>query len=204
MTEADKRRARMDAIRSRDANRLEESLGGLPAPVARPGMIVLVGLPGSGKSYLAREIVRRYPAAALDSDALRQVLFPAPQHSEREHHRLFPALHVLMGRLLERGIPIIIDATNLKEANRRPFYQIAKKRGVRVVLVRVWAPKAVIRARLAGRTSARDPEDRSTATLEVYEKMRADVEPIRRRHVSVDTSKEIGPAVDRITTLLQS
>jgi predicted kinase len=204
MTSDEKRLARMNAVRNRDADRLEASLGRLPEPASEPGLVILVGLPGSGKSHLARAIARRYPAAILDSDAMRQALFPEPEHSEREHHRLFPALHVLVDRLLGRGIPVVLDATNLKEANRRPLYQIAKRHGAKAVLVRVWAPKAVIRTRLAGRTGARDADDRSTATLDVYERMLADVEPIRRRHVSVNTAKEIGPAVDRIIGLLQS
>lgn len=185
-------------IRQADADRLEKSLGRLPRKSRRPAMIVLVGLPGSGKSHLAREIKHRVPAVILDSDALRQALFADPQHTTKEHARLFPAIHVLMVRLLERGITIIVDATNLREANRRPFYRTAEDHGAKLVLVRVWAPKRVIRQRLAARDARASAADRSTATLDVYERMLADAEPIRRRHVSVDTSKDLGPAVDKI------
>lgn len=201
---ADKRAARIHWIRKFDADKLEAALGKLPRPSAHPGMVVLVGLPGSGKSHFARQLGRRIHAAILDSDALRQALFADPQHTQKEHARLFPALHVLMERLLERGITIVVDATNLKEANRRPYYQIARKHRAKVVLARVWAPRRVIRERLQSRDARRNPADRSTATLEVYEKMREEAEPIRRRHVTVDTSRDIGPAVDRITALLQS
>ena len=114
-------------------------------------------MPGSGKSYLARAIAARYAAIILDSDALRRVIYPEPEHSEREHRRLFPAIHVLIDRLLARGIPVIIDATNLKEANRRPYYKIAEKHGARVVLVQVTAPRRVIRERLRLRGAAGDP-----------------------------------------------
>jgi predicted kinase len=185
-------------IRQADADKIEKSLGRLPRKSQRLALIVLVGLPGSGKSHLAREIKRGVPAVILDSDALRQALFADTHHTQREHARLFPAIHVLMARLLERGITIIVDATNLKEANRRPFYKIAEDHGAKLVLARVWAPKRVIRQRMAARDTGANAADRSTATLDVYEKMLADAEPIRRRHISVDTSKDLGPAVDKI------
>ncbi|MEO8457803.1 MAG: ATP-binding protein [Chloroflexota bacterium] len=202
--QAEQRRVRSGHIRNRDADLLEASLGKLPTPSKPPAVVVMVGLPGSGKSHLARLIATRVGAVQLDSDALRKALYKEPRHTEQEHRRLFPALHVLMERLLERGLTVIVDATNLKEANRKPYYRIAAKYGAPVFLVRTWAPSAVIRQRLADRESERPAHDYSTATLEVYQKMRLDAERVRKRHVSVDTSRDVKAAVDRIVSLLQS
>ena len=204
MTDKDKRRARIDAIRNRDADRLETSLGRLPKPVARPGLVILIGLPGSGKSHFARQLAKRYPAAILDSDALRGVLFASPQHTEQEHGRLFPAIHVLTRRLLERGVPVIQDATNLKEANRRPLYRLAEETGARLVLVRLRAPLAIVRWRLEGRTQGLDPRDRSTADLAVLEKMRHDYQRPKRAYFVIDTMKDWGGVLDKIVVRLQS
>src|SRR5438445_8252077 len=192
MTDDEKRPARV--IRNRDADRLEASLGTLPAPVTRPAMVVMIGLPGSGKSHLARAIAARVSAAVLDIDALRGALFEDPKHTAKEHGRLFPALHALLDSLLGRRITVIVDATNLKETNRKPYYKIAAKYGAKVLLVRVWARTPVIRRRLLARAECPDPADSSTATLEVYERMREGVQRVRQRHVSVDTSADIRPA----------
>ena len=191
-------------LRGYDADRLEKALGRLPRRGKGRGVVVLIGLPGSGKSHFAREIAGRTPAAILDSDALRRVLFAEPKHSKKEHARLFPAVHALMARLLSRDVAVIVDATNLKSANRRAYHKIAEEAGAPVVVVRVWAPKRVILQRLQSRLAGVDRKDRSTATLAVYEQMRADVEPIRERHLSVNTAKETGPAVDKVIDLLQA
>jgi predicted kinase len=200
----EKRLQRIAALNKHDADRLEKSLGRLPAPVARPSMVVMIGLPGSGKSHLARVIAARVPAAVLDIDALRGALFEDPQHTAKEHGRLFPALHALMDRLLARRITVIVDATNLKETNRKPYYKIAAEHGAKLLLVRVWARTPVIRRRLHTRAESPDPADRSTATLEVYERMREGAQRVRRQHISVDTSADTRAAVDKIVALLQS
>jgi predicted kinase len=187
-----------------DADRLEKALGRLPRKSERPAVIVLIGLPGSGKSHFAREVARRTPAAILDSDALRQVLFANPRHTQQEHGRLFPAIHTLMARLLARGITVIVDATNLKAANRRQYHKIAKAHGADVLLVHVWAPRSVILQRLQSRAAGANRADRSTATLAVYEEMRKDAEPIRERHLSVNTAKDTSAAVDKLIDKLSA
>ncbi len=203
MTDA-KRSRRLDAIRKRDADRLEASLGGLPKAVQRPAIVILIGLPGSGKSHFARLLSKRYPAAILDSDALRSVLYESPQHTAQENARLFPATYVLTRRLLDRGVPVVLDATNLKEANRKPLYRLARDAGARLVIVRLRAPFAVMRERLAKRDAARDPLDRSTADLLVLERMRRDYQRPRRPYFVVDTSKNSHEVLDKIVALLQS
>lgn len=199
-----RRLKRLDAIRKRDAGLLEASLGRIPKAVQGPSLVILIGLPGSGKSHFARQLLKRYPAAILDSDALRGVLYESPQHTARENARLFPAIHVLTRRLLERGVPVVLDATNLKEANRKPLYRLAEEAGARLVIVRLRAPFAVMRARLAQRDAGRDPLDRSTAGLRVLEEMRHDYERPRRRYFVVDTAKDWGRVLDKIVALLQS
>ena len=191
-------------LRRRDADLLESSLGNLPGATSVTALIVMIGLPGSGKSHFARQLSQRYPAAVLDSDALRATLFPGPEHSPLENRRLFPAMHLVIDRLLSRRVSVIVDATNLKEASRKPYYAIARRRGARLLLVRTWAPPAIVKERLRNRENAINSHDRSTATVAVYERMRQDVERISRRHLSVNTSKPLGIALDTALGLLQS
>ena len=142
-----------------DVQRLTECLGEFPEPVVEPAFIAVSGLPGTGKSYFCNKLVERLPFVILESDALRKQLFPKPSYSPEESARLFRALHLLIERLLKRGIPLILDATNLSERYRERLYNIADRLEVRLILVRVEAPPEVVYERLKVRQGAASPEN---------------------------------------------
>ena len=189
---------------ARDVERILAEVGPLPPARQRPALVMAAGLPGSGKSRFCRELRRRTGAVILESDALRQVLFPQPDHSQAESRHLFVAIHAAIERLLRAGAHTILDATNLAEWQREPVYAIADRTGARLVLVWLEAPPRIVQARLADRCRRADTRDRSTAGRAVYERMRAQVEEIRRPHRVVDTSQGTQEALDAIAEEMES
>jgi predicted kinase len=181
-----------------DVQRLTESLGELPEAAVEPAFIAVSGLPGTGKSYFCHKLAERLPFIILESDALRKELFPQPSYSPEESARLFRALHLLIERLLKRGISLILDATNLSERFRERLYNIADRLGVKLILVRVEAPPEVVYQRLKVRQEAASPENKSDADWAVYQRMRAMAEEMRRNHYAVDTSRDITPVLDKV------
>ncbi len=179
-----------------DVRRLRESLGELPEPAAAPVFVVVSGLPGTGKSYFSRRLAERIPVSVLESDTLRRVLFPSPDYGSGESARLFRAIHRLAEELLANGTSLVLDATSLAERFREPLYGIADRTGAKLAVVLVEAPPEVVRRRLATRT--KDADDRSDADWQVYRRMQAEVEPIRRRHFVVDGSRDITPTIDKL------
>ena len=166
--------------------------------MAHPVLVVISGLPGTGKSHFSRQLAERVPLAMLKSDALRKTLFPVPTYSASESSRLFRLIHALIEELLDRGVPVLLDATNLVEAHRKRLYTIAYQRDVKLVLVRVEAPPEVVRERLADRNRQEQREDHSDADWSVYQRMRRSDEPISRSYFTVDTSWDVGPMVDKM------
>ena len=181
-----------------DVQRLTESLGQLPEPVVRPTFIVVSGLPGTGKSYLSSKLAERLGFLILGSDALRKTLFPSPSYSQQESSHLFQACHLLIERLLAKGVSIILNATNLSERHRERLYNIADRMGAKLILVRVEAPHQVVEERLKARQAGANPADESNAGWEVYQRMRPTVQKIGRNHFVVDTSRDIAPVLDKI------
>ena len=82
---------------------------------------------------------------------MRRVLVPSPIYSAAESARLFKGIHELITALLSRGIPVILDATNLSELHRERLYSIAEHTGAKLVLVNIVAPPQLVKERLKAR-----------------------------------------------------
>ncbi len=181
-----------------DLQRLTDGLGELPEPVVKPPFVVVSGLPGTGKSYFCAKLAERLPFVILESDALRKMLFSPPSYSPEESARLFRTLHLLIERLLKKGIPLILDATNLSERDRERLYNIADRLDARLILVRVEAPPELVYQRLKARKNGGNVGDNSDADWEVYRKMKPSVQKISRKHYAVDSSRDITPVLDKV------
>lgn len=182
----------------RDVERLRASLPEMPLPAERPVVVIVSGLPGTGKSYFSRRIVSQVPLLVLESDVMRKVLFPVPRYTPSENRRLFGACHSLIDGLLEQKVPLLLDATNLVEGHRESLYRIAEGRGAGLILAYLEAPPDVVYRRLEGRSRGMDREDNSDADWRVYRRMRSAVQPIGRDHFAFDTSGDISLAVARV------
>jgi len=180
-----------------DVQRITESLGQLPGPMAKPVFLAVSGLPGTGKSYLCRKLAERVPLVVLESDALRKKLFSPPDYSSEESARLFRACLFLIRKLLQNGYSIILDATNLTERHRERLYSIAYQLDIKFMLVCVEAPPLLVKERLKSRQAS--PDNNSDADWNIYNKMRYSVQEIRRNHYTVDTSRDITPVLDKLT-----
>ena len=181
-----------------DARLLARSLGQLPEPMAKPALIVVSGLPGTGKSYFCSKLAERLSFLILESDVLRKTLSSSPGYTPQESARLFRAIHHLIEGLLRRGISLILDATNLSERYRERLYNIAERLNARLILVRVEAPPDLVHERLEARSEGKNPEDKSDADWTVYQKMRYTVQKIHRNYFAVDTSRDITPVLNKI------
>lgn len=183
--------------------RTEALLPQNPPTTASPALLMLSGLPGAGKSYLAQCLAQRLPFVILESDRVRKALFPQPTYSSEESTLVHRVCRIMMERLLARGVNVIYDATNLSEFHRRFIYHLADKLGVKLVVVRTVASEEVIKARLEARKEKPAWGDASDADWEVYKKMLSLQEPIERPHLVVDTSQDIDGAVAKVLRQLR-
>ena len=148
----------------------------IPAPLrpfGEPAVALLMGFPGAGKSHCARLLAARLEAAHVASDQLRAELFVAPSYAPQENAAVFRIVDAVVGRLLEEGHRVIVDATNLRRAQRRSVAALARARGIPVAPVLVTANEADVLARLAARMRERAADDRSDADERIYAAMRA-------------------------------
>ncbi|MDE3090254.1 MAG: AAA family ATPase [Chloroflexota bacterium] len=188
--------------RARLTHSVDRILRALPVAdqtTAAPVLFIISGLPGTGKSFLARQISARLAAVIVESDFVRKTLADGkPTYTRDESAFVHRVAHVVIEQMLDAGYHVIYDATNLAEEHREKAYRLADKTGARAIVICTVAPEPVIRARLAKRFVDRDPRDLSDADWEVLELLKRELEPVRRPHLVIDTSGDIDQALNRI------
>lgn len=85
-------------------------------------LYMLVGLPGSGKSFYAKSLSEETGAIIHSSDAIREELLGS-EEDQSESPKVFALLHCRVKKDLSDGRDVIYDATNINSKRRRAFLQ---------------------------------------------------------------------------------
>lgn len=92
----------------------------------KPRLIVLVGLPGSGKSSIAKEIAEREENTIIvSSDAIREEL-TGKVEDQSKNEEVFKIFHKRIREGLENKYNVIADATNITMKSRRAILENSK------------------------------------------------------------------------------
>lgn len=165
--------------------RLAASFGGRRAA---PCLVVMSGLPATGKSTVAATLAGRIGAAYLSSDATRKQLagldprqrasdeFRAGLYRPEMTERTYEELRKRAAGHFEAGRPVVIDAMHGRASERAAAVALAHAHGVPVLIVELRLDDEVARARIEGRED--DPLRTSDATWDVYELQRERFEAV--------------------------
>jgi aminoglycoside phosphotransferase family enzyme/predicted kinase len=170
------------------------ALGALEEPGCRPALVLVAGLPGTGKSTLARALGARAGLQVIRSDVVRKELAgPLPRedlYTPEWGDRTYAECLRRADELLRAGSRVVVDANFREERRRRAFLELATARGVPALLLVCRARAEVVQRRLAGRHG-----DASDADWEVHQEVaRAWEEPGPDTRRAVRELSAEGPA----------
>src|SRR4051812_38861789 len=110
----------MDRAASSSGNATSE-----PPSETGAALVVMVGAPGSGKSYLAVQLAEALGARLIQTDVVRKQLFPTPKYLPSEAAAVYAHCHDRIREGLAEGARVVFDGTNLWERRRRTLYTLA-------------------------------------------------------------------------------
>lgn len=166
-------------------------------------IIMMHGLPGTGKSWLADNITKHIPRSTiLKTVNYRKTHFAGPEQFDEERAETrnekdasYKALIKEARQVLDRGGIPILDATFHKRHRREWAYTLAEETGAQHIILSTECNEETVYERLKKRTFQTD-EDAFLKTPESFKIMKAQTdtlsnEPALIKRVNTETAQEV-------------
>ena len=101
----------------------------------KPLLILLYGFPGSGKTYLSRQLCEHLQAAHVQGDRIRGELFADPQYDKEENQVVAQLMDYMTGEFLSTGLSVVYDANAMRLGQRRALRELARKHNAQPLLI---------------------------------------------------------------------
>ena len=162
-----------------------------------PMIVVVFGLPGSGKSFFASRLASMINAYYIKSDRVRKEMLKTRNYSVKEKLSVYNAMFSQLIEAKKQNKNMVVDATFYKNEIRRNF--ISKAPGnERIIFIEVIADESLIRERL------KKTRVDSEANFEVYKKIKEEWEPMDAPHLVLkSTNNNINEMLYKTTDYLQ-
>jgi hypothetical protein len=148
-------------------------------------LIIICGLPGTGKTTLAKKITAKIGGILLRTDTIRKELKEI-KYSKKAREGVYGEMFHRTRQLLKEGKNIVLDATFYSRKWRKAAKDIAKSSKANFKIIEVVCPKDLVRKRIAQRKGSES--DARFKHYLIYKKV---FEPIKEKHLIIDTSKDI-------------
>jgi len=146
-------------------------------------VVIVFGLPGSGKSFFASRLAEKIHAEYVNSDRVRKELFEKRDYSDEEKKAVYRKMLESMNEAIDLNQDLVLDATFHKKETRDLFVnEMSKKESL--FFIEVQADESTIRERL------KEKRPYSEADYDVYKKISQKNEPLATPHLILQSTND--------------
>ncbi len=149
-----------------------------------PKVIFVMGLPGSGKTFLAMHLTKILSATHISSDRVRKTLQKNGQYQSKDKEVVYQEMKRLLAKGLQQNENVIVDTTFYQQKTRNEFEALAKKYSSKIYWIRTTANEKTIQKRVAKKR----PD--SEADFQIYQLIQKQFEPIKMEYLEIKTDND--------------
>jgi predicted kinase len=144
-------------------------------------LVMVMGLPGSGKSFFAKALAKEIGAQYLGSDELRKELGLMGNYSLDNKLTVYQEMFTRAKEIHKSGKSVVLDGTFFLQQVRDLVIFLAKSLSWRLTIIHIQAEEELITKRLS------KPREDSEADMEVYQRIKSEFEPILEKHLLIQS-----------------
>jgi len=155
--------------------------------LTRPQILMVVGLPGAGKSFFSRQFSETFSAPVVSFDRIRYELFNKPSYSADENDLVSRLAAYQIEELFKTNRSFIVDGGCNARVDRISLAQLAKKANYDTSVVWVQTDAVTTKQRALKRSPRREDDKYNTSlTEQQYDAFaRRFTEPTRENYVVI-------------------
>jgi predicted kinase len=176
-------------------------------------LIMILGLPGTGKTSLAKELSRSLSNSPiyLSTDIVRRNLFDFSHHhyvpfgdklyTEEKRNLVYNALYLIVDILLSQKHSVIVDATFYSQVKRQPLIKICQRLNQKLKVIKTTCSEDIIKQRIQKRK--KQDNNASDADFNIYLEIKERFEPVKTPHFEVNTGKELPLVLQEVQNYIE-
>ena len=147
-------------------------------------MVIVMGLPGSGKSYFAHRLSERLNFHYIGSDEVRQDMETMGKYKNEDKQQVYDRMGFLAKKAFQEGKNLILDATFIKENLRQQFVALALNKHSSYCIIWIEATEELIKKRISIKRND------SEADFKVYLKLSKGFEVPERPYLKLQSKQD--------------
>jgi len=172
-------------------------------------LILIMGVPASGKTTIAKSIIKQIKAVYLDNNFIADAFFPHTRDDKKYkkiRHNIYKVLYRITSENLKLGNSVVLDVphvTHMKVKNWRiKIYNLAANANAELKVIRCYCSEETLKNRIIDRGEKRDRWKLSN--WDKFRKKEPIFVKIPFEHIDVNTEEKTEENIKKILKYLNS